>query len=131
MEGLDITRLFPAGGEAEWRSLVANALGTRPFESLVSTTFEGLKIAPLYPRVTEERARPLRGHTGPWKISQRRGHPNPATAHAMAHADLESGADALTLTVAPAHAARGFGLEITCERDLEAALAGVELDRVP
>ncbi len=34
-------------------------LDGRPFESLVSTTFEGLKIAPLYPRATVDGARAL------------------------------------------------------------------------
>jgi methylmalonyl-CoA mutase len=128
--GIDIARLFPPASEAEWRSLLEIALGNRPFESLISTTFEGLKIEPLYPRAAEERARALRQHPGPWKISQRMDHPDPETAKAVARADLEGGADTLTLTVAPAHAARGFGVEINGKRDLEATLAGVELDLV-
>ena len=49
--GIDIARLFPPASEAEWRSLVEIALGNRPFESLISTTFEGLKIEPLYPHL--------------------------------------------------------------------------------
>ncbi len=122
--------LFPRASEAEWRGLVEKTLGGRPFESLISTTFEGPEIAPLYPRAADERARPLRQHPGPWKIAQRIDHPDCETANAFARADLEGGADALTLAVAPARAARGFGLQIADARSLEAVLAAIELDFV-
>ena len=105
-------------------------LDGRPFESLVSTTFEGLKIAPLYPRVTNEGTRALRQKPGAWKISQRMDHPEPETANPMARADLIGGADALTLTVSQAHAARGFGVRVDGERDLDAAFAGIDLDLI-
>ena len=58
------TETFPPASEAEWRRLVERVLDGRPFESLVSTTFEGLKIAPLYPRATSEGARALRQKPG-------------------------------------------------------------------
>ncbi len=119
---------FPPASEAEWRRLVERVLDGRPFDSLVSTTFEGLKIAPLYPRATNENARALRQKPGAWKISQRMDHPEPETANAMARADLIGGADALTLTVSQAQPARGFGVRIDSERDLDAALAGIDLD---
>ncbi len=57
-------------------------------------------------------------------------HPEPKTANQMARADLIGGADALTLTVSQAHAARGFGVRIGGERDLDAALAGIDLDLI-
>src|ERR1700736_5509080 len=107
-----IADTFPAASEAEWRTLVERVLDGRPFESLVSTTFEGLKIAPLYSRATSEGARALRQKPGPWKISQRMDHPEAETANQMARADLDGGADALTLTVSQAHSARGFGVRI-------------------
>ncbi|HEX3496706.1 MAG TPA: methylmalonyl-CoA mutase family protein, partial [Methylocella sp.] len=122
-------RTVPAS-EADWRRLVERALDGRLFDSLVSTTFEGLKIAPLYPRAMSEGARALRQKLGPWIISQRMDHPEPETANQMARADLDAGADALTLTISQAHAARGFGARIEGERDLDAALAGIELDLI-
>ncbi len=130
MDQSDIARLFPPAGEAEWRRLVEKALGDSPFESLISATFEGLKIAPLYPRAAEERARAFRQHPGPWKIGQRIDHPDCEIANAFARADLEGGANALTLTIAPAYAARGFGVQINDKRDLMAVLAGIELDLI-
>jgi methylmalonyl-CoA mutase len=125
-----IAELFPPASEAEWRRLVERALDGRPFESLVSKSFEGLEIAPLYPRPTSEGARALRQKPGAWKISQRMDHPEPETASQMARADLIGGADALTLTIAPAPTARGFGVRIQADRDLDAALAGIDLDLI-
>ncbi len=121
---------FPPASEADWRRLVERALDGRPFESLISTTFEGLKIAPLYQRPTKESTHARRQYHGPWTISQRMDHPEPETANQMARADLDSGADALTLTISQAQPARGFGVRIGTERDLDAALAGIELDLV-
>ena len=121
---------FPPASEADWRQLVERVLDGRPFESLVSTTFEGLKIAPLYQRLTNESARVLRQKPGAWTISQRMDHPEPETANQMARTDLIGGADALTLTVSQAHSARGFGVRLDTERDLDAALAGVDLDLI-
>ena len=116
--------------EAEWRRLVERALGGRPFESLISTTFEGLTIAPLYQRPATEAGHALRQKPGAWTLSQRMDHPDIATANAMARADLDGGADALTLTIFGAFAARGFGVKIAGRRDLDAVLAGIDLDRI-
>jgi methylmalonyl-CoA mutase len=131
MTRIEIAGLFPPASEAEWKTLVERALEGRPFESLIKRTFEGLKIEPLYPRATQEGARALRQEPHAWKISQRMDHPDIETANAMARADLEGGADALTLTVSPARTARGFGVRIESEPDLDAALAGIDLDLVP
>jgi methylmalonyl-CoA mutase len=122
--------LFSPASEAEWRSLVERVLDGRTYESLVSTTFEGLKIAPLYPRPATEAIHARRQKPGAWTISQRMDHPDPETANQMGRADLEGGADALTLTVSQAPPARGFGVRIETERDLDAALAGIELDLI-
>jgi methylmalonyl-CoA mutase len=130
MGGDDIAGPFPPASEADWRTLVERALDGRPFESLLSTNFEGLKIAPLYPRATSEGARALRQKPGAWTISQRMDHPAPETANATARADLIGGADALALAVSQAHSARGFGVRIETERDLNAALAGIEFDLI-
>jgi methylmalonyl-CoA mutase len=125
-----IADTFPPASEADWRMLVERVLDGRPFDSLVSTTFEGLKIAPLYQRPTNESARALRQKPVAWTISQRMDHPEPETANQLARADLIGGADALTLTFSQAQPARGFGVRIDTERDLAAALAGIDLDLI-
>ncbi|HUB65417.1 MAG TPA: methylmalonyl-CoA mutase subunit beta [Methylocella sp.] len=129
MAGIEMAGSFPPASEAEWRRLVERALDGRPFESLIAETFEGLKIDPLYQPPAAEGVRALRQKPGAWMISQRMDHPDTATANAMARTDLEGGADALTLTVSGAFAARGFGVKIESGRDLDAALAGIDLDR--
>jgi methylmalonyl-CoA mutase len=128
MEG--ILNPFPPASEADWRTLVERVLDGRPFGSLGSTTFEGLKIAPLYPRPTSEGARALRQEPGAWKISQRMDHPEPEAVNQLARADLTGGADALTLTVSEAQPARGFGVRIGGDLDLDTALAGIDLDLI-
>jgi methylmalonyl-CoA mutase len=126
-----IADLFPPADAALWRRLALRALEGRPFDSLVSTTPEGLAIEPLYPRALAEPPRALRQCLGDWRISQRMDHPEVEAANRMARADLEGGADALTLVVAQAPAARGFGVAIGSEGDLAAALEGVEIDLIP
>jgi len=128
--GVDIAELFPPIDEARWRELVRRALGGRGFETLISTTPEGVRIEPLYPRSIADVPRALRQRPGAWRLSQRMDHPEALTANAMARADLENGADALALVIAQAPAARGFGVAIASESDLDDALAGVELDLI-
>ncbi|MCI0737230.1 MAG: methylmalonyl-CoA mutase subunit beta [Beijerinckiaceae bacterium] len=130
MAGQDDAGLFPPASEAEWRRLVERALGGKPYKSLVSATFEGLEIAPLYQRPAADSGHALRQKPGAWKISQRMDHPDLETANAMARADLTGGAGALALTVAGALSGRGFGVDIESGHDLSAALSGIELDLI-
>jgi methylmalonyl-CoA mutase len=113
---------------ANWRDQV---LAGRPGASLDSTTFEGLRLAPLYPRATAETPRALRQEPGPWRIAQRIDQTDPGDANRAALEELRQGADALTLAVAGAQAARGHGIAIADEPDLFEALAGIDIERVP
>lgn len=122
---------FPPASEADWRRLVERALQGRPFDSLVTSTFEGLSVEPLYPRAIGDQPRAWRENPHAWQIAQRIDHPDPETANALARKDLEGGAHAFTLTVSPAWTARGFGVGIESERDLDAVFAGIDLDLVP
>jgi methylmalonyl-CoA mutase len=63
-------------------------------------------------------------------VSQRVDHPVPAKANEFALADLEGGADALTLVTPKALAARGFGVGIDSIEDLDRTLGGVMLDLI-
>lgn len=117
--------------EAAWRRLLERALDGRPFETLITHTFEDLEIRPLYPRATTRAPRAFRQKPGSWQITQRVDHPDPATANSIARIDLSGGADTLTLCIASAPASRGFGIEIHSLADLDAALEAIDLDRVP
>ncbi|KMO16696.1 methylmalonyl-CoA mutase family protein [Methylobacterium platani] len=125
MDDTTLAAAFPAATEAQWRALVDGVLKGADFDKrLVRRTPDGIRVAPLYP-AAEAAPQPGRAAPGRWRVSQRVDHPDPAEANALALTDLEGGADALTLVIAGAPAARGFGLP--GPDGLAAALDGVML----
>jgi methylmalonyl-CoA mutase len=130
MDDLPLAAEFPAATRERWLALVEGVLKGAEFEKrLVSRTYDGIRIEPLYPKA-EGAAPILRAERGPWRVSQRLDHPDPETARALALADLEGGADALTLVIDKAPAARGFGLGVRTLDDLDRALQGTMLDLI-
>src|SRR5215470_11540995 len=102
---------FPAASREQWLALVSSVLKGAPFEKrLVSKTYDGISIAPLYER--DDGARVVFGRkTGtPWRIVQRIEFTDTAAANAQALHDLENGATALALVFADTPGAYGFGL---------------------
>src|SRR6185437_7521148 len=121
---------FPATDRAEWRRLVEKALKDRPFEKLVSRTYDGIAVEPLYGRAAG--VAPVAGRAPglPWRIVQRVDHPDPAAANAEALQDLANGADALALVLAGAPSAHGCGVKADNTAALAGALDGVMLDLI-
>jgi methylmalonyl-CoA mutase len=117
---------FAPANYDDWRKLVDHALKGASFEKLVSKTYDGLRIKPIYQRA---HATPIAGRAeaAPWQIMQRIDHPDAAVANAQALHDLENGANGLTLVFAGANGARGFGLEASAEA-MERLLEGVFID---
>jgi methylmalonyl-CoA mutase len=101
---------FPSATREDWRKLVQRVLKGAPFDQrLVSTTYDRLRIEPLYEPLLE--AAPLTGRAaGPWQVMQRVDHPDPAMANAQALRDLQNGARGLTLVCAGSAGAYGYGL---------------------
>ena len=130
-EILQLAGEFPPSTAAEWRKLVDAALKGADFDKrLVSRTYDGLRVEPLYPRAAGKT--PVAGRpAAPWQVVQRVDHPDPAAANAEALHDLENGATGLALVFAGAPAARGFGVAIGNTDDLDRALSGVMLDMIP
>lgn len=125
---LSLAAEFPPTGQAEWRKLVEAALNGASFEKrLVSETYDGLRVEPLYPRAAG--ANPIAGRIPgtAWALMQRVDHPDPATANAQALQDLENGATGLTLVMAGSVSANGYGLDASAAT-LERVLKDVELD---
>ena len=115
-EDLTLAAEFPPTDEAEWRKLVEAALKGADFDKrLVSRTYDGLRVEPLYARAAG--AKPVAGrHAGaPWTVMQRVDHPDPAAANAQALEDLQNGAGGLTLVFAGSLNANGYGLAATPE----------------
>ncbi len=134
---LSLAAEFPAASRAQWLELVAGVLEGASFEKrLVSKTYDGIAIEPLYGR--DAAARPIFGREAgaPWRIIQRIEFPDPAAANAQALNDLENGATGLALVFAGAPAAYGFGLggdRASIDRLLESVFldAGIALDLQP
>ena len=77
---------FPQATEDDWRKLVDGVLKGAPFEKLVGKTYDGLKIAPIYPRAKDAGLIAGRAPAAPWQIMQRVDHPDAAKANAQAPA---------------------------------------------
>ena len=121
---------FPAPAQEAWRAAVDKVLKGADFEKrLVGKTADGIRIEPLY-EAASPALRPLRGEAGRWHVAARLDHPEPAEAQKLALADLEGGADSLTLAFAGARAARGYGLVADDVAALDASLDGVMLDLI-
>lgn len=122
---------FATPSEAQWRAAVDKVLKGADFEKkLVGRTADGVRIEPLYEAATEQAARPLRAEAGRWRVAARVDHPDIIEASRLALAELEGGADSLSLAFAGAPAARGFGLTAVSVETLDMALDGVMLDLV-
>jgi methylmalonyl-CoA mutase len=127
-ENLALAAEFPPTTDAEWRKLVDAALKGASFEKrLVSQTYDGLRIDPLYPRAAGAKAVPGRTPGAPWAVMQRVDHPDPAKANAQALLDLENGATGLTLVMAGSINANGYGLDGS-PGAIARVLEGVQLD---
>jgi methylmalonyl-CoA mutase len=119
---------FPPARREEWLKLVDGVLKGAPFEKrLVSKTYDGLTIEPLYPPNSGSRPLAARPAGAPWQIMQRVDHPDPAAANAEALHDLENGANGLMLAFAGAVGANGYGISPD-QAALTKVLDGVQLD---
>src|SRR5471030_933540 len=125
---LTLATEFPPTSQAEWRKLVEAALKGASFDKrLVSQTYDGLRVEPLYPRAVG--ANPVAGRTpgAAWALMQRVDHPDSAAANKQALEDLENGATGLTLVFAGSLNANGYGID-AAPATLERLLKDVELD---
>jgi methylmalonyl-CoA mutase len=127
IDDLTLAADFAPATEADWRKLVDGVLKGAPFEKLVSKTYDGVAIAPLYPRAAK--AAPVAGRDAgaPWQVMQRVDNPDAKAANRQALHDLENGATGLTLVFTGANGARGLGLDATPET-IAAVLDGIYLD---
>jgi len=118
---------FPKASREQWLALVSSVIKGAPFEKrLVSKSYDGIAIAPLYERASGGRAVLGRAAGAPWRIVQRIELPDPARANAQARHDLENGATGLALVFAGAIGAYGFGLDGNAS--LAHVLDGIALD---
>jgi methylmalonyl-CoA mutase len=150
---------FPPVGYDEWRALAVADLEGAAFEQkLVTHTYEGIDVQPVYTRRDRpaERdpdgfpglppfvrgARPLGAVQTGWDLRQEHAHPDPAVTNQAILEDLQGGVTSLLLRLdfaarngldpddPAAELAGRDGLMAYHVDDLDAALAGVHLDMV-
>ncbi|MGE0196417.1 MAG: methylmalonyl-CoA mutase family protein, partial [Methylocystis sp.] len=119
--------VFPQATEEQWRALVDRALKGASFGTLLSKTYDGLPIAPLYARAADAPSPALRKNPGRWAILARVDVADADVANRMALQDLDGGADGLHLVFAGSIGAYGGGLA-GGDDAVAHALANVRLD---
>ena len=126
-DDLPLAAEFPPTTRDDWRRLVETALKGASFDKrLVSQTYDGLRVEPLYPRAASASA--VAGRFAvPWQVIQRVDHPDAKTANKQALDDLENGATGLSLVFAGSVGAYGYGLDGTKEM-IATVLEGVHFD---
>ena len=131
MSDLLLAREFAKADYQAWHKLAQRTIGTKDFDAtLTHKTADGLKIAPLYGCAADAEIIAGKRGAAPWQVIQRIDHPDPAYANTLALTDLENGATGLSLVLAGAPSARGFGLEIKSLSDLERVLEGIFIDGI-
>lgn len=117
---------FESKALERWQGAVEKALKGAPFDSLVSTSDDGIALQPLFPPA---QAGPIAMRNGgaPWVVAQRVDHPNAEAAHQQTMAELEGGASGLVLVAQGAPASLGYGFN---PADFPAILADVLVDAV-
>jgi methylmalonyl-CoA mutase len=125
---------FPAASREDWLKLVTAALKGAPFDKLVSRTYDGLRIEPLYGRDPNAAPLPGRAPGVPWQVLARVDHPDAAAANAEARHEIANGATGLSLVFAGANGSYGYGIEASADaltrvfENLDASALAVELD---
>jgi methylmalonyl-CoA mutase len=116
--------VFAPVTQEQWRQKVEAALKGAPLSKLISKTYDGFDIQPLYSRASGK-PRAFRG-AGDWAVTARVDHPLGVEANRLALADLENGANGLHVVFAGALGAYGFGLKDASA--LAPALENIHLD---
>jgi methylmalonyl-CoA mutase len=123
-----IAGVFPQPTEDQWLKLVDKALKGGSFDQLVSKTYDGAAIAPLYPRAKVEAPRALRRTPGRWAILGRVDLADADAANKLALEDLDGGADGLHIVFAGSQGAYGAGLTSDSGETIAHLLENIRLD---
>lgn len=140
-ETLSLASDFPTPDSAVWMELVEKSLGGKPYEKLTSTSYDGLKIKPLYTADDGDAeigipgmapfvrgASPLGASQTGWDVRCLSAHPDPAEANRQILSDLAKGATSIVLKLDPTGRT---GTVLKSRADMHTLLDGVYLDLAP
>lgn len=153
-QALDYSEFVPPAYEA-WREAAVASLKGRPFEKLITQTYEGIEVSPLYRRediadlmyrlsypgqVPRVRGNQPEGYQiAPWTIVQGIGYGLPETANAAVRADMIAGQTGIRLWLDsdtragrnPGETAGHDGLSLATVDDFKTLLGGIDLGETP
>lgn len=95
----------------QWQSAASAALRGKPLENLTKSTYDDIKVEPLY--AASANPTPINLPSDVWQINQAINHPNIDAAKAQIAQDLEQGVNSLSLYSNQAQQAHGYGLDLT------------------
>jgi methylmalonyl-CoA mutase len=132
-DNLTLAGEFATATREQWLALVDAVLKGASFEKLVTHTYDGVAVQPLYTADTPVadgvpgaapfvRGSRVAGQVGGWDVRQYHADPDPVATNAAILADLERGVTSIWLRVGKNGIALG---------DLDRALDGVYLDLAP
>jgi methylmalonyl-CoA mutase len=135
---------FDSTSKQQWVEMVAKVLKGADFDkALVSHTYDGIRIDPLYTLADEQAVEQLPGKAGftrgesptvnadvAWSICQRIDHPDPATANAQMLEDLEGGANSLEVVIDAFGAAKVDGVVVDTADGFDRVFDSVFLDLI-
>lgn len=128
MTDLSLAKDFPAVSREDWRKLVDKALKGVAFdEALVYTTYDDIRVEPLYTADQAITAPLIARHALGWDICQFCDEAEPEAANKAILTDLEGGVTSILLQLA---APGQVGLEPTADA-LKAALQGIAFSIAP
>lgn len=130
MSQIAFAEVFPAPTWQQWRQAVAAGLKGASFEDvLVGRSADGFAIQPLYEKAGGAIVVGRRPRT-PWHVTARVDHSAMEAAAETALAELEGGATSLALVISGGRFARGHGVTARTAAELDAVLAGVDLELI-
>lgn len=122
---------FDASTRDDWLALAQAGLKGRSVESLVSQTYSGIDLQPVYDRLTSPSPQPQPSRNGPWQVVQRIDIPDAGAANAQMHEDLAGGATCIELVFDASAQAGKAGIAIEDISEMARLLDGLELEAVP
>ena len=129
MTDLPLAASFAPASYEDWVKKAELALKGASLDKLTKPSRDGIPIRPLYAR-SETPAIAARAGGLAWQLVQRVDAADPVMANGFALEDLQGGANALALTFAGAHSARGFGLRDAQAATLDLALKDVSVHAI-
>ncbi len=121
---------FPATCYDDWLGAARRSLKGQDPAALVTHSYDGFDIRPVYGADGASGMAATHGRSGPWTVMQRIDDPDISRANVQLHEDLANGVTGLTLIGRRSISAHAGGIALKNCDELERLLDGVRLDAI-